>query len=261
MEKNPFLNSPALNTKAYPNQTQSLSHPRDLFSISDCESTYIPQIIVIILICTEVISISVFFCIKKYKFRQENETHASSREPELQSMQSFEKKEYQSTEISDNSHNETSSKSLQSYHLFLSLKKASDLERLKIVFIYINSLIIQLWLILFLFRNKRHNYFNSTIIALITSSASGVFTYMIFGLKVSSLVIKKLIYIVDFGLSFACVYSVFNNDFGCVENYWLYSYVISVMLDILAIQSLMVFIRKIFASMCKGSQNISQIEK
>lgn len=252
--------SAVLYVLADPNQTQLLTHPRGLFSISNCESTYIPQIILIILISLGVISIPTFFCIEKYRFKQAIKTYATSYKPDLQSMQSFDKKEYQNIVFTENAHNEIPLSSLASQHLILSLKKSSNLERLKIILVYINSLIIQLGLILFLFKNKRHNYFNSAIIALIASSVSGVFSYIVFALKVDSPVFKKLIYFMDFAFSIACACNIFIKDLGCIENYWLYSYAISIVFDLFVVQSSLVFIRKAFVSICGGSQVVDRIE-
>lgn len=217
---------------------------RLLQNTSSCSTIPIPQIISFVLIILEVLIAPLFICLDRCQFQKALKTYSTSYKPDLQIS---EIKDSSITECNEVSNKQKCFNYIKTTHLLISLKTSSHLERLATLLIYINSLIIQLGFILFLFSTKNNSYFNTIIIGLISSSVSGILTYTIFSVKMPNSILQKIMYFVDYALTLACLCNIFFRDPVCSYGLWLYAYIGSVAFDLFVIQTLLVCGRKFFS--------------
>ena len=141
---------------------------------------------------------------------------------------------------------ETGTKSwIWSYHIILSIIDLDYSEKLKNLLIYLNSLLMQLWLNVFIITNRDQNYTQSVEIGMISGLVVGVYSYSIFYFRESN---KKMIRIMVYCSATAFgIFSAFHVIEGyalCSYKYWGAAYLISIFFDFLIIQSLLTLIRK-----------------
>lgn len=230
-----------------------------IFSIfENCSSTFIPEAIAISLIGLALVITPIFIALDRYKQNKQISTYSTSYKPDLQNSDI---KEAHSTETNEIlALKESFIAFFISTHLLLAIKKANHLKRLKILLIYINSIVIQLGFVLFLFYNRRHNYYNSVIIAIIAASVAGVLSYIVCFLKIENPTLQKLIFCADAAIGIVCAINIFIRDAGCTHVYWLSAFLGSMFVDLVVMQTCLVLIRRFFSSINVKRHKSSQSE-
>ncbi|OMJ96353.1 hypothetical protein SteCoe_94 [Stentor coeruleus] len=238
-------------------QVYITSESPGIFSIfENCSTTFIPEAITIGLISLALIIIPIFISLDRCKQNKQVSAYSASYKP---NQINSDTRETYSTETNGQlSPKVAFTVFFIRSHLFLALKEQNHLKRLKILLIYINSIIIQLGFALLLFRNHRHNYYNSMIIAIITASVAGIITFIACFLRVENLIFQKLIFSADAIIGIVFAINIFIRDAGCIYKYWFSAFFGSIFIDLIVIQTCLIFIRRLFSNAFVKKDTVSQ---